>query len=53
MPSAAAERKMAPMLVWSLTDSMITTRRAAPTSSSSAVGRGLRCMEARAPRCTW
>ncbi len=52
MPRAAAERKIAPMLVWSFTDSMTTTRRA-ERSSSPAVGSGLRCMEARAPRCTW
>lgn len=52
MPRAAAERKIAPMLVWSLTDSMTTTRRAL-WSNSAAVGSGLRCMEASAPRCTW
>lgn len=51
MPRAAAERKMAPMLVWSLTDSMTTTRRAV-CNSSVAVGSGLRCIDASAPRCT-
>ncbi len=52
MPRAAALRKMAPMLVWSFTDSMTTTR-CAVVSSSSAAGSGLRCMEASAPRWTW
>ncbi len=52
MPRAAAERKIAPMLVWSLTDSMTTTRRAV-VRRSAAVGSGLRCIEARAPRWTW
>ena len=52
MPSAAALRKIAPMLVWSTMSSQTTTLLA-PSSTSSTVGNGVRAREARAPRCTW
>jgi hypothetical protein len=51
-PRAATARKIAPRLVWLLTSSRITTRRA-PARASAASSRGRRWKEASTPRCTW
>ena len=51
-PSAAAERKIAPTLVWSTMSSSTATRRAPARSSGSGTGSG-RCMAAIAPRWRW
>ena len=52
MPSAAALRNTAPRLVWLVTRSMTTTRRA-PARTSAAERSGSRPNDARAPRWTW
>ena len=54
---AAALRKAAPTLAWSTMSSRTATRRGAGrsggASSRAGSGSGVRCMAARAPRCTW